>query len=269
MSDERSGRALSPLFSWRGAIADSSLPPTVRLVALVLSLHMSERGDSCFPSVATLGRESGLAERSVQRSLRDLEEAGYLTVSDSRGGRARTPRYTATVPDGPQEKGATDAPFPEKGATGDEKGDTVAPEVVSRSRTSVSTSISSVASATIESDPDVGSLCDHLADRIATFREDERARPQVTQRWRKDMSLLIQRGPLGRAKPEILGPERVRRCIDYVFEALASPQGRSGFCWAAQIRSPGALRQHYDQIREAKRQSEEYQDPFATMYATA
>jgi len=38
----------SPLFTWRSAIAESHLPPTTKLVAVMLSLHMNERGGSCF-----------------------------------------------------------------------------------------------------------------------------------------------------------------------------------------------------------------------------
>jgi len=72
--------SLSPLFSWRGAIAskESGLAPTLRHVALTLSLHMSEKGDSCFPSVSLLVDESGLAESTVRDSLRKLCDLGWL-----------------------------------------------------------------------------------------------------------------------------------------------------------------------------------------------
>ena len=88
---------LSPLFTWRSAIADSGLPPTQRLVALSLSLHMNERGGSCFPSVATLVDETGLCERTVQGCRRALERKGWLRVSEG-GGRGKTNIYEAVIP---------------------------------------------------------------------------------------------------------------------------------------------------------------------------
>jgi hypothetical protein len=95
-TDER--RYFSPLFTWRGAICDSGLPPTLRHVALTLSLHMNERGGSCFPAVPTIARESGLGETTVRRSLRRLEDAGWLVVRV--GGGRFSSTYTATIPDG-------------------------------------------------------------------------------------------------------------------------------------------------------------------------
>ena len=88
---------IKPLFSWRGAICDSDLPPITRLVALTLSLHMNERGGSCFPSVTTLQRETGLSRNAVLKALRSLETAGWLTVKRTA---RRVNVYTATVPPG-------------------------------------------------------------------------------------------------------------------------------------------------------------------------
>lgn len=109
---------LSPLFTWRSAICDSDLPPTVRHVALTLSLHMSERGDSCFPSRQVLALETGLSERAVQRAIKALEEGGWLRVERpaERGGRGHPNRYAARVPEGrpwfslPRQKGERGSP---------------------------------------------------------------------------------------------------------------------------------------------------------------
>lgn len=105
---------LSPLFSWRAAITESGLPPMTRLVAFALSLHMNERGGSCFPSQARLAHETGLNEQTVKRHLRQLREAGWLTVKLRKG---TTPLYTATVPlaseftdPGTQDTGVSSAP---------------------------------------------------------------------------------------------------------------------------------------------------------------
>lgn len=91
---------LSALFGWRSAIVESDLIPSVRLTALVLSLHMSERGDSCFPSIATLAAETAQSESTVKRSLTALESAGWITRERARrpNGSDTSTRYTATVP---------------------------------------------------------------------------------------------------------------------------------------------------------------------------
>lgn len=94
---------LSPLFTWRSAIVDSDLPSTTKLAALCLSLHMNERGGSCFPSLETLAKESSLGVSSIKRSLKLLDERGWLLRkpggrADKPGGRGRTTAYTATIP---------------------------------------------------------------------------------------------------------------------------------------------------------------------------
>jgi hypothetical protein len=88
---------LSPLFSWRSAICDSDLPPTARHVALTLSLHMSERGDSCFPPLTQQQAETGLSRSAVCDNLKLIEEAGYLRRE--KGAKGRATRYFATAPD--------------------------------------------------------------------------------------------------------------------------------------------------------------------------
>lgn len=121
---------LSPLFTWRSAICESDLPSTSRHVALVLSLHMSERGDSCFPSMRTLADETGYSRRTVQTHIQRLCDDGWLQqigwkTWETPGGPQRTKRWKATVPRGrnnctPFRKGGeTDA---EGGASGDERG---------------------------------------------------------------------------------------------------------------------------------------------------
>lgn len=93
-----SGKTLSPLFSWRSTVLDSDLPAPAKLVALTLSTHMSERGDSCFPSQTTLATETSLGKSTICRHLTTLEERGFL-LRDV-GAKGRSTRYTATLPSG-------------------------------------------------------------------------------------------------------------------------------------------------------------------------
>lgn len=92
---------LSALFTWRSAIASSSsdLTSTERLVALVLSLYMNEKGASCFPSVPTISAASGLSDRAVQKALRSIEAKEWLAARLTSGGkRGRTNTYRAAFP---------------------------------------------------------------------------------------------------------------------------------------------------------------------------
>jgi biotin operon repressor len=91
----------SPLFTWRSAICESGLRPVARHVALTLSLHMNERGASCFPSIATLHRETGLSERAVQEALKTLRDEGWILVKQGgslAGGRRVANTYRAMFP---------------------------------------------------------------------------------------------------------------------------------------------------------------------------
>ena len=91
---------LRPLFTWRSAIVESDLPPVTRHVALTLSLHMNERGGSCFPSHKTLADETGLHVDTVRTHLAALTKGGWLVrVVNRRGsGRGTRVEYEASVP---------------------------------------------------------------------------------------------------------------------------------------------------------------------------
>ena len=108
---------LKPLYTWRSAITESNLSHTTKHIALTLSLHMSERGDSCFPGRKLLAAETGLDLRTIDRHLKILAAIDENGVEDlelawlrvKRGiGRGKTNEYFAVVP-GTWER-ATSAP---------------------------------------------------------------------------------------------------------------------------------------------------------------
>lgn len=81
-------------------------PATAKHVLLALATYADAQG-LCWPSVATLGSNTGLGERAVQMALRTLEAAGLLAITGNKlGGRGQTPRYRLQV-----QKGASDAPI--------------------------------------------------------------------------------------------------------------------------------------------------------------
>lgn len=105
-----------------------------------------------------------------------------------------------------------------------------------------------------EDDP-VERLCAQLATAVG--EHGHHPAPKVTAKWRTDMSLLLRRGPLGDGTTETLSPEKVASSIDFLFTHMAEPEGRTRFCWADQIRSPGALRTHWRKLKLAARRIEE------------
>lgn len=61
-------------------VFDLELPPTPKLVLLVLADHADDKG-FCFPSTATIARRASVSERTLSRVLAKLEEQGYLARS--------------------------------------------------------------------------------------------------------------------------------------------------------------------------------------------
>ena len=105
-------------------ILASDLGSSARLVALVLSTHMDRNGASCFPSLTTLERETGLSRKTVWKSIDKLEEAGLLTRERGRG---RSTRYRALGAPVTYSVGASGTQL---GAQGNELGAPVHPEDV-------------------------------------------------------------------------------------------------------------------------------------------
>ncbi|GEM_PF-3018381 len=72
---------MSRAWTWRHAIIKSNLPATTKHVLLVVSCHMNEVGEGCYPSTKTLAERCSLSERSVCTHLDEAECAGWLNVS--------------------------------------------------------------------------------------------------------------------------------------------------------------------------------------------
>lgn len=117
-------------FSWRLAILRSDLQPVTRHVLLTLSCHMNDAGESCFPSLKTLCRETGLSNRCVIDHLRIAADAGWINISSQRfrGQAWKRNSYSIQWPEG----GEPRSPRPAEG------GEPRSPEVVSHVHTSTS-----------------------------------------------------------------------------------------------------------------------------------
>lgn len=77
---------LRPLFTWRSAVASKHGPanPTMKHVLIFLSLHMSEKGDSCFPSTRLLAEETGLNQRTIVKQLAEAGRLGWIGKREQR-----------------------------------------------------------------------------------------------------------------------------------------------------------------------------------------
>ena len=60
------------------------LPTPEKMVLLILCDHANDDG-VCWPSVATMGRKSGLSERTIQRALKSLSDDGLFAFKDTPG----------------------------------------------------------------------------------------------------------------------------------------------------------------------------------------
>ena len=59
-------------------LARSGLPAAAKLVWMALAGHLREPGTAVWPSTARLARLTGLSKRTVIRSVRTLEDAGFV-----------------------------------------------------------------------------------------------------------------------------------------------------------------------------------------------
>jgi len=142
-----------PLFEWRKAIMESDLLPSVRLVALVLSCHMDMDGGSCYPSLTTLMRETGLARSTVWEGTKKLEKVDLLDITP--GGPGYSNRYQARFPmkvvrSSDQVVRSSDHPS----STGGPDSPVVGPELFSTSSSNSSKNTSSSAKRVSRESPD-------------------------------------------------------------------------------------------------------------------
>jgi DNA-binding transcriptional ArsR family regulator len=61
-------------------IHNSSLPPTQKLVLIVLADFFNEKSGKAWPSQNTLCDVTGLSRRSINRALKALKKDGYITI---------------------------------------------------------------------------------------------------------------------------------------------------------------------------------------------
>jgi DNA-binding PadR family transcriptional regulator len=82
---------------WRDAVRDSELDATAKHVAMTLSTWMNGHG-ACYPSRHSIAAGCSISLSSVDRALRRLEEASWVEIEHTVGGKRRTNSYAAFLP---------------------------------------------------------------------------------------------------------------------------------------------------------------------------
>ncbi len=84
-----------------GAVFELDVPACDKLVLLAMADHARDDGTGCYPSIGRLAKKTSLSVRSVQRTIRGLENAGFLvSKGKSKGGRGVTTEYNLTLETG-------------------------------------------------------------------------------------------------------------------------------------------------------------------------
>lgn len=213
-----------------------------RLVLLAIADCASEDGSNAYPSMAELVRKTGLSERSVQYSIRDLVKLGELFVN-ANGGPRGCNRYRVVMTEGVQTLHPADsAPRTDCTTPQDLHPATVAPPqglhltsaTVAPGTVLEPSKISSSKRSTRKPEQpraDVAEICSYLADKI---EENGSKRPNVSERWRTEARLLLDND--GRTV------EQVKRAIDWC---------QSDAFWRANVLSMPTLRKQYERLRLA------------------
>ncbi|WP_320067848.1 helix-turn-helix domain-containing protein [Micromonospora sp. RTGN7] len=117
-------------------LASKDLRGTDRLVVLAIAAHTNTAGDA-WPAVATIAEYVGVSERTIQRSLARLVQAGRLAVRQVSGIATRVYRIVSDIVAAAVERvtskgrGVTPqgAGVPDSAARGDSQNGTVSPDV--------------------------------------------------------------------------------------------------------------------------------------------
>ena len=194
-----------------------------------------------------LAEQVAMTRTRVREAIARLEKIGVLVPATVPGG-GRSKLYgvdwsalghDANVPEAPGQADEAPSTAPHRSGRGQARSGAVE---VSES--------DSQTPATWSDDAAAETLCLQLAAAVTAHRG---SRPKVSTRWLTDMGLLLRRGPTDTEDPPPT-PTEVATVIDGTFARLAEPSPK-GFCWADQVRSPGALRSHWSQLVLALRRS--------------
>ena len=89
------------MYNWRMvALKHGDLPPNSNFILLYLSTFMNAHGDSCFPSIVKISKDTGLSKPTVIKHLNVLRSEGWLTSKSIGNGKGWAHnQYFPLIPD--------------------------------------------------------------------------------------------------------------------------------------------------------------------------
>ena len=84
---------------WLNEVWRSDLPSNSKLLAAYLRWYLHSNSQTCWPSKATIQRDTGLAKRTIQKHLVNLDQEGWITIIKSNGGHSNRYKITPVLND--------------------------------------------------------------------------------------------------------------------------------------------------------------------------
>lgn len=266
-------------WEWNGLVMTRTVGSQTRKAVLMMLADAANEDGRSYHGIETMAATLEMGSATVRRALKEFEADGLLTRVRDRYADGTLGKYRyqlqwdaiAALPwNGRKRQGLDGDPFApaitQSPPPSDHRSPSSAPPITESSTsdhgdragtpvdnptTQPETSATPEAPTDAAPSAEVEQLCSQLADAVERYRDGAQGgRPKVNAAWRRDMRLLVERGPLGVEKARGVPVHRVADCIRVVFTELADP-GASGFCWAAQVQSPSALRRHWWKLYEA------------------
>lgn len=233
----------------------------MRAVLIAVADASNQDGEHAHPGIKNVCIGSLYGRRQATKILGELVADGWLVVEAEGGGAGMATVYA--IPG--VKKGALSAQLgvdnralsDQEPRTPDEKPRTLEPKPRTPGvRTNGLPTVSTNGNTQRASAPpdgaalsEVDELCEYLARGIRSHSPE--ANPKITDRWRTDMRLLLERGPTD-WEPTPISERLVHDMIRELFTTLAELD-TSGFCWADVVQSPYKLRKQWPKLRQALR----------------
>ncbi|MGV9672465.1 helix-turn-helix domain-containing protein [Gordonia sp. NPDC003504] len=107
---------------WLRSLRGADLTPLQFRVLVILATYANADGSDARPGVDRLIRECQTSRKSIQRSLRQLVEAGHIEVVSAGGGRGRAAEYRIVLHEMARKGVTSDADSTERASLGTRKG---------------------------------------------------------------------------------------------------------------------------------------------------
>ena len=215
--------------------------PTKKFVAYRVAEIVNDQHDhDLWINPTNLAREIGIDRSGVSKYLNEMVDAGMMEKIEEGRGSGSVSRYRFTACNHLHQEVCTHAHIDGEVCTHAHISVhpcTHAPITNLSKNIKDLDLLSETAEAVPDPDPIDVDLCQHLADR---YEQTHGTKLKQSTAWLNDMRLLRERGPTCWDKPAPLDPDKIRRLANWALDDEF---------WSGNIRSPGALRKHWEKLR--------------------